>query len=67
MVETLFCNLDDKSIVYRSVSKLFGVCTYFLVDPKKVLIIDPGKLSDEVYVWLEQFKNHKKNRRFKIF
>jgi glyoxylase-like metal-dependent hydrolase (beta-lactamase superfamily II) len=60
MVETLFCNLDDKSMVYRSISKLFGVCTYFLVNKEKVLIIDPGKLSDEVYLWLEQFKKHKK-------
>jgi glyoxylase-like metal-dependent hydrolase (beta-lactamase superfamily II) len=60
MVESLFCNLDDRSIVYRSVSDLFGVCIYFLVDQGKVLIIDPGRLSEDVYLWLEQFKNHKK-------
>lgn len=60
MVEPLFCNLDDRSIVYRSVSDLFGVCIYFLVDEEKVLIVDPGRLSDDVYIWLEQFKNHKK-------
>jgi hydroxyacylglutathione hydrolase len=60
MAEPLFCNLDDRSIVYRSVSDLFGVCTYFLVDQKKVLIVDPGRLSEEVYLWLERFKNHKK-------
>jgi hydroxyacylglutathione hydrolase len=60
MIEPLFCNLDDRSIVYRSVSDLFGVCTYFLVDKEKVLIIDPGRLSEAVYLWLEQFKNHKK-------
>ena len=60
MIEALFCNLDDRSIVYRSVSDLFGVCIYFLVDDEKVLIIDPGRLSDDVYIWLEQFENHKK-------
>lgn len=60
MIETLFSNIDDKSTVYRSVSDLFAVCTYFLVDNEKVIIVDPGKLSDEVYFWLEQFKNHKK-------
>ncbi len=60
MVEPLFCNLDDRSIVYRSVSDLFGVCIYFLVDQKKVLIVDPGRLSEDVYLWLEQFKNHQK-------
>lgn len=60
MVESLFCNLDDRSIVYRSISDLFGVCTYFFVDQEKVLIIDPGRLSEEVYLWLEQYKNHKK-------
>ena len=60
MIEPLFCNLDDKSIVYRSVSDLFGVCVYFLVDHEKVFIIDPGRLSEDVYLWLEQFNNHKK-------
>lgn len=60
MIEPLFCNLDDRSIVYRSVSDLFGVCTYFLVDQEKIIIVDPGRLSEEVYLWLEQFKNHKK-------
>jgi hypothetical protein len=58
MVEQLFCKLDDKSIVYRSVSDLCGVCTSFLVDDKKTLIIDLGKLSDEGYNWLIPFKNH---------
>lgn len=60
MVDSLFCNLDDMSIVYRSVSDLFGVCTYFLVDKEKVLIIDPGRLSEDAYLWLEQFKDYKK-------
>ena len=60
MVEPLFCNLDDRSIVYRSVSDLFEVCIYFLVDQEKVFIIDPGRLSEDVYLWLEQFKNHQK-------
>lgn len=60
MVDSLFCNLDDRSIVYRSVSDLFGVCTYFLVDQEKVLIIDPGRLSEDAYLWLEQFKDRKK-------
>lgn len=60
MIEPLFCNLDDKSIVYKSVSDLFGVCTYFLLDQEKVIIVDPGRLSDAVYFWLEQFKAHKK-------
>ena len=60
MGEPLFCNLDDRSIVYRFVSDLFGVCVYFFVDQGKMLIIDPGRLSEDVYLWLEQFKNHKK-------
>jgi glyoxylase-like metal-dependent hydrolase (beta-lactamase superfamily II) len=60
MVEKLFSNLDDKSTVYRSTSNLFSVCTYFIVDSKKILIIDPGQLSKEVYIWLEQFENLKK-------
>ena len=60
MIEPLFCNLDDRSIVYRSVSDLFGVCTYFLVDQEKIIIVDPGRLSEAVYLWLEQFKAHKK-------
>lgn len=55
MVEPLFCNIDDKSIVYRFVSDLFQVCTYFLIDQKKVIIVDPGKLNEKVYKWLEQF------------
>lgn len=60
MVEPLFCNIDDKSIVYRFISDLFGVCTYFIIDQGNVFIIDPGKLNDDVYLWLAQFKNHKK-------
>ena len=60
MVERLFSNLDDKSTVYRSTSNLFSVCTYFIVDSQKILIVDPGQLSKEVYVWLEQYENHKK-------
>ena len=55
MVEQLFCNIDDKSVVYRFESELFQVCTYFLVDQEKVIIVDPGKLNSEVYKWLEQF------------
>jgi len=31
-----------------------------MVDQEKVLIVDPGRLSEDVYLWLEQFKNHKK-------
>lgn len=60
MVEQLFCNLDDKSVVYRSISDLFAVCTYFIVDEHNVLIVDPGRLSEEVYKWLAKFENHKK-------
>lgn len=60
MIEPLFCNLDDRSILYRSVSDLFGVCTYFLVYQEEIIIVDPGRLSEEVYLWLEQFKNYKK-------
>lgn len=57
MVEPLFCNIDDKSIVYRFVSDLFQVCTYFLIDQEKVIIVDPGKLNEKVYKWLEQFND----------
>lgn len=60
MAEPLFCNIDDKSTVYRSVSDLFDVCTYFLIDQDKVIIVDPGRLSEDVYLWLEQFKTHQK-------
>lgn len=60
MIEPLFCNLEDKSILYRSVSDLFGVCTYFLVHQDKVIIVDPGRLSEDIYLWLEQFQNHQK-------
>ena len=56
MVEPLFCNIDDKSIVYRSVSELFNVCTYFIVDSHNVIVVDPGKLSQDVCVWLESFQ-----------
>ena len=55
MIEQLFCNLDDKSIVYRFVSELFQVCTYFLIDKEKIIIVDPGKLNDEVYNWLKHY------------
>ncbi|NDP28760.1 MAG: MBL fold metallo-hydrolase [Flavobacterium sp.] len=55
MVEPLFCNTDDRSIVYRFVSDLFHVCTYFVVDDEKVIIVDPGKMNDDVYEWLLQF------------
>lgn len=55
MVEQLFCNIDDKSIVYRFVSDLFKVCTYFLTDHEKIIIVDPGRLNEDVYKWLEQF------------
>lgn len=55
MIEQLFCNLDDKSIVYRFVSELFQVCTYFLIDKEKIIIVDPGKLNEEVYNWLNHY------------
>ncbi|WP_310377784.1 MBL fold metallo-hydrolase [Flavobacterium sp.] len=57
MVEPLFCNIDDKSTVYRFVSDLFQVCTYFLIDQDKVIIVDPGKLNEQVHQWLEQFND----------
>jgi len=34
---------------------LFHVCTYFIVDELKVIIVDPGKLNDNVCKWLLQF------------
>lgn len=55
MVEPLFCNTDDRSVVYRYVSDLFKVCTYFIVDDEKVIIVDPGKMDIDVYEWLLQF------------
>lgn len=55
MVEPLFSNIDDKSTVYRFVSDLFQVCTYFLIDQEKVIIVDPGKLNEQVHEWLQQF------------
>ena len=57
MVEPLFCNIEDKSTIYRYVSEFFQVCTYFLICKEKVIIVDPGKLNKEVYSWLLQFKN----------
>jgi hypothetical protein len=31
-----------------------------LVNQGKVLFVDPGRLSEEVSLWLEQFQNYKK-------
>ena len=57
MVEPLFCNLNKRATFYRYVSKLFNVCTYFIVEEDKLIIIDPGKLDDKVFEWLNKYKS----------
>jgi hydroxyacylglutathione hydrolase len=54
-VEPLFCNLNKRSTFYRYISNLFNVCTYFIVEEDKLIIIDPGKLDENVYDWLIKF------------
>lgn len=60
MVEQLLCNIKNKSIIYRYVSSLFGVCTYFIVENELVVIIDPGKFDNYVFEWLNSFRYKKK-------
>lgn len=57
MVEPLFCNIKRKSTLYRCVSDLFGVCSYFILGQDKLIIIDPGKLEDKTIEWLNKFNN----------
>jgi hydroxyacylglutathione hydrolase len=60
MVEQLFCNIKNKSTIYRYVSELFGVCTYFIIDSQQIIIIDPGKLDRVIFSWLESFPEKRK-------
>ncbi len=39
---------------------MFGVCSYFILEQDKLIIIDPGKLDDNVFEWLNKFKNFSK-------
>ncbi len=54
MVEPLFCNLNNRATFYRYISSLFSVCTYFIVEEDKLIIIDPSKLDKNVYDWLNK-------------
>lgn len=60
MVEPLFCNLKNNSTLFRYISDLFGVCSYFILEQDKLIIIDPGKLNDNIFEWLNRFNNLKK-------
>lgn len=60
MVEPLLCNIKKKSTIYRYISSLFGVCSYFIVEQKKVIILDPGKFDTHVFEWLNKFENIRK-------
>jgi glyoxylase-like metal-dependent hydrolase (beta-lactamase superfamily II) len=60
MVEPLFCNIKNKSTIYRYISTLFGVCSYFIVEKDQVIIIDPGKYNKEVFNWLHNYNNFQK-------
>jgi hydroxyacylglutathione hydrolase len=60
MVEALLCNIKKKSTIYRFISSLFGVCSYFIVEKEQVIIIDPGKLDNNVFEWLCKFENIRK-------
>lgn len=39
---------------------MFGVCSYFILEQDKLIIIDPGRLDDNVFEWLNKFKNFSK-------
>jgi len=60
MVEPLFCNIKRKSTLYRCVSDFFGVCSYFILEQDKMIIIDPGKLEVNTIEWLNRFNNLRK-------
>lgn len=60
MVEPLFCSVKKKSTIYRYISSLYGVCTYFIVEQEQVIIIDPGKLDVHIFEWLNKFENIRK-------
>ncbi len=34
---------------------MFGVCSYFILEQDKLIIIDPGKFDDSVFAWLNKF------------
>ena len=36
---------------------MFGVCSYFILEQDKLIIIDPGKFDDSVFAWLNKFNN----------
>lgn len=60
MVEPLFCNIKNNSTLYRYISDMFGVCSYFILEQDKLIIIDPGKFDDSVFAWLNKFNNLRK-------
>ena len=39
---------------------MFGVCSYFILEQDKLIIIDPGKFDDSVFAWLNKFNNLRK-------
>jgi hydroxyacylglutathione hydrolase len=56
MVAPLFCNINKRATFYRNISSLFNVCTYFIVEEDKLIIIDPGKFEDDVFEWINKYK-----------
>ncbi len=39
---------------------MFGVCSYFILEQDKLIIIDPGKFDDSIFEWLNKFNNLRK-------
>jgi hydroxyacylglutathione hydrolase len=63
MVELLFSDDYLEYKIYRTVTNLFNVNTYFIIEEKSFLIIDPGRLDKSIYSWLDEYKF----KKFKIF
>ncbi|TBH71743.1 MBL fold metallo-hydrolase [Aquirufa antheringensis] len=59
MVEQLFCNINNKSSVYRYKSELFGACTYFILEKEILYIVDPGYFNNHVFDWVYKHNNRK--------
>ena len=57
MVEPLFCNINKKSTLFRHISEMFGVCTYFILEQNNLVIIDPGKLDDNTFEWINKYES----------
>ena len=62
MVEPLFCNVKNNSTLYRYISDMFGVCSYFILEP-----VNYGFDQDGKAYWTNQNPNEKQLREtFKV-